>query len=418
MARVTGKLTAKTVSSIKHPGYFSDGGGLYLQVSQSLSKSWLFIYKRGAKKTELGLGAVDGDKGKSLSDARLEATRHRDMLRNGVEPKADRRRAAKEKALADALTITFRDCATAYIEANRSTWKNPKHIQQWENTLAQYCFPIIGGIPVSEIDTPLVLKCLDPIWYTKNETATRVRGRIEVILSYATGRGYRAGLNPARWKGNLDGGTLKNPKDVQKATTKHHAALPYADIGAFMAELRKQEGNAARCLEFTILTAARTGEAIGANWREVDLTAKVWTVPASRMKMDTEHSVPLSGRCMEILGEMLKFQVNGFVFPGQRAGLSNMAMAMVLRRMGKADITVHGFRSTFRDWIAEETGYQNIVAEMSLAHAIKDGSEKAYRRGDLFQKRVLLMRDWGKFCNQEKNHKGNVESLYARQGRS
>ena len=292
--------------------------------------------------------------------------------------------------------MTFQQCAEAYIDAHKSGWKNPKHIQQWQNTLTQYAFPVFGDFDVKTIDTALIIKCLKPIWETKNETAGRVRGRIESVLDWATVSKLRTGDNPAKWRGNLDK-LLAKPSNIQN--TKHHDALPYVEINAFMAQLQQQDGIAAKCLTFTILTAARTGESIGATWAEIDLNAKTWTIPAERMKAKKDHTVPLSTHALAIVNEMAAIRCNEYVFPSNKKGLSNMAMLTLLKRMERTDITVHGFRSTFRDWAAESTAYPSEVVEMALAHTIKNQTEAAYRRGDLLEKRRTLMETWAKHCN-------------------
>lgn len=297
--------------------------------------------------------------------------------------------------MAKAVALTFKQCAEAYINKQQHEFKNAKHLQQWRNTLERYCFPIIGGLPVADIDTALVTACLEPIWITKNETASRVRGRIEQVLSWATVSGYRTGDNPARWRGHLDK-ILAKPSKVQD--TIHHTALPYADMAAFMSELKQQDNTAARCLEFTILTAARTNEAIGATWNEIDWEANTWTIPADRMKAKKEHIVPLSGACVELLKAMQAVKQNAYVFAGARGGLSNMAMLKLLERMGRKGLTVHGFRSSFSDWVAETTNHESFVREMCLAHTIKNQAEAAYRRGDLLAKRLNVMNDWADYC--------------------
>jgi integrase len=294
--------------------------------------------------------------------------------------------------------MTFKACAEAYIDAHRAGWRNAKHADQWANTLATYAYPIFGAVPVQAVDVGLIMKVLEPIWTTKTETASRVRGRIESVLDWAKARGYRRGDNPARWRGHLDN-LLARQSKIQKV--QHHAALPYGQIGTFVVNLRKQEGIAARALEFTILTAARTGETIGARREEINDDATVWTVPAKRMKVDThEHRVPLSPAASAIAKHILQSHKGEFLFPGGKAKkpLSNMAMAAVLDRMGRDDITVHGFRSTFRDWAAEMTSFPREVAEMALAHVVDDKVEAAYRRGDLFEKRRRLMEAWATYC--------------------
>jgi integrase len=293
--------------------------------------------------------------------------------------------------------MSFDECAKAYIDAHKHGWKNAKHAEQWTNTLTTYASPIIGSLPVAEIDTALVMKVLNPIWASKTETASRVRQRIESVLGWATVSGYRTGDNPARWRDHLDNLLAKRSK-VQKVA--HHPALHYAEMGAFMADLCKQGGMAALALEFTILTASRTGEVIGARWYEIDLDGKTWTIPPERMKAEKEHRVPLCSRAIKILTELQKLG-GEFVFPGLKLKkpLSNMAMLGLLKRMERGDLTVHGFRSTFRDWAAEQTAYPHEMAEMALAHTIDNKVEAAYRRGDLFQKRIRMMQDWQKHCD-------------------
>ncbi|MFI3157106.1 MAG: integrase arm-type DNA-binding domain-containing protein [Methylococcaceae bacterium] len=392
MSRVKNKLTARTVQTKKAPGYYSDGGNLYLRITKSLSKTWAFYYKKDGKRVEMGLGSVDV---MTLEQARDKAAELRKQLSTGIDPLGERQRQASEDKAQRAKFMTFQQCADAYISAHRAGWKNPKHIQQWQNTLSQYAFPVFGDLDVKAIDTGLITKCLEPIWLTKNETAGRVRGRIESILDWATVRGYREGVNPARWRGHLDKLLAKQSK-VQK--TEHHKALPYFEINGFIEQLHRQDGIAAKCLEFTILTAARTGETIGATWDEIDLDTKTWTIPAVRMKAEREHRVPLSAHALTILNDMAVMRLNDYVFPGTKKGLSNMAMLAVLKRMDRADITVHGFRSTFRDWAAESTAYPGEAVEMALAHAIKNLTEAAYRRGDLLEKRSRLMEEWARFC--------------------
>ncbi len=311
---------------------------------------------------------------------------------------------------------------------HRASWKNPVHARQWPATLESYVYPVLGALPVQAVDAGLVMQVLEPIWAAKPETASRVRGRIESILDYAAARGWRESENPARWRGHFDK-LLPAPSKAKRAVRQttgpeeHHAALPYAEIAAFLAELRRQPGMAARALEFLILTAARTGEVIGARWEEFDLTAKVWTIPADRMKAGKEHRVPLSDAALAIVAELAKERRGdpgseagkGFVFAGGVAGrpLSNMAMLVLLRRMKRDDLTVHGFRSTFRDWAAERTGFPAEVAEMALAHTVADAVERAYRRGDLFEKRRQLMDAWAMFCTTSPAAGGQVLPIRA-----
>jgi integrase len=380
---------------------YSDGGGLYLQVTGAGAKSWIFRFSLNGRAREMGLGSLSAV---SLADARSKAGDCRKLRQEGVDPIESRNAMRQQAALDAARAITFKDAAAAYIAAQRTGWHNAKHAAQWASTLATYAEPIFGSVSVQEIDTGLVLEALEPIWATKPETAGRVRGRIEAILDWAKVRGYRTGENnPARWRGHLD---KLLPARSKVRAINHHAALPYNDLPQFIVALRGQEGIAARALEFTILTAARTGETIGARWDEIDLAEKVWVVPAGRMKAGKEHRVPLTPRVLAILEDLKAVRTceDEFVFPGGKRGkpLSNMAMTAVLRRMDRGDITVHGFRSTFRDWAAERTNFPGEVVEMALAHAVGDKVEAAYRRGDLFDKRRRLMAEWGRYCGAPK----------------
>ena len=390
MARTVGKLTALKVSRPLKPGMYADGAGLYLQVTGAGAKSWLYRFSLQGKAREMGLGSLSAV---SLSEARIKAGECRRLREEGVDPIEARKVRREQAALDAAKSITFKEAAANYIASHRAGWRNEKHASQWENTLATYAEPVLGRVSIQAIDTTLVLKVLEPIWKTKPETASRLRGRIEAILDWAKVRGLRQGENPARWRGHLD---HLLPARSKVRRVKHHAALSYAELPDFIAKLRAQEGVAARALEFTILTAARTGDTIGAVWYEVNTSDKVWTVPADRMKAGKEHRVPLSSRALAILREGHDMQTSDYVFPGGKAGkpLSNMAMTEVLRRMGRRDITVHGFRSTFRDWAAERTNFPSEVVEMALAHAVGDKVEAAYRRGDLFEKRRRLMAEW------------------------
>jgi integrase len=293
--------------------------------------------------------------------------------------------------------MTFRQCGEAYIRAHAAGWKNAQHLRQWSVTLAQYVYPTIGDLPVEAIDTALVVKALQPIWTVKPETASRVRGRIELILGMAATGGYRRGDNPARWAGHLEN-LLPRKTDVHRV--EHHIALRYAEIGAFMSELRQRQGVASRALEFLILTAARTGEVVGAKWGEIDDAEGLWTVPAARMKAGKEHRVPLSEAALAIIDEMKKKRDGDFVFPGLNPGrpLSDIALLALLRRMGHGKITTHGFRSSFRDWCAEQTNFPAEVAEMALGHAVSDKVEASYRRGNLLRKRRQLTDAWARYC--------------------
>ena len=389
-------LTTRQVAKITEPGRYGDGKGLYLQVTPTGARSWLLRYERGGRERAMGLGPVDDF---TLDEARERARRARQLLRDGIDPldarKDERAKQTSEKALAAAANVTFRECVEQYYKFHSRKWNNAKHSAQFLSTMKMYAYPALGKLPVAAIDKALVLKAVEPIWYTKTETASRVRGRIEAVLDFAKTRGYRTGENPAAWDGNL---VHALPARSTIAKVKHHAALPFAEVPDFLARLAACEGIAARALEFTIFTAARTGEIVGAKWGEIDLAEKVWTIPAERMKAKKEHRAPLTGRAVEILKALPR--ESNFVFPGGRKGvpISNMAMAQLLKRMERLDITVHGFRSAFRDWAAERTSYPNHVVEMALAHVVGNKVEAAYRRGDLFAKRARLMADWAKHC--------------------
>ena len=392
----TGKLSDLAARRTKL-GMHGDGGNLWLQVTGDAkrpARSWLFRFGRNGRERYMGLGPYP-DVG--LQEARDKAQDARRLLRDGKDPIEVKRSGEAAAALTAAQRMTFRQCAEAYIEAHRMGWKNQKHAAQWPSTLEAYAYPVFGDLPVQAINVTLVMKSIEPIWKTKTETAFRLRGRIEAVLDWATVRQFRQGENPARWRGHLDH-LLPERSKIQKV--RHHPALAYAEVGGFMVELRKQEGAAARALQLAILTAGRTGEVIGARWQEIDLGEKVWTIPAVRMKVGREHRVPLSVPALAILDELGKTGKEGLVFPGRRVGnpLSTMAMLTVLRRMGREDLTTHGFRSTFRDWAAESTNFAREVAEMALAHSVSDKVEAAYRRGDLFEKRRKLMEAWASFC--------------------
>jgi len=386
-------LTAKRVTKLITPGRYHDGHGLYLSVVSSTNRHWQLRYERYGRERWLGLGSArDTD----LRKARERARNARNRLWDGVDPIDARKAERAARALEAARTITFEKAALAYFDTHEKKWSNAKHRAQFLSTLKMYAFSKIGSLPVAAIDVGLVLKVIEPIWKDKTETANRLRGRIESVLDFATVRGYRTGDNPARWKGHIEN-VLPSRSKVQQ--TNHHAALPFAKIPTFIASLQQREGVAARALEFLILCASRTGEVIGTTWNEIDLVAKTWTIPAERMKAKKEHRVPLSDRALEILRALPREDGNDFVFIGPRKnGLSNMAMATVLRRMERDDITVHGFRSSFRDWAAERTGHANFVVEMALAHTVGNAVEAAYRRGDLFEKRMRLMGEWARFC--------------------
>ena len=387
-------LTAKKVERLKIPGRYPDGHNLYLQVGDTGGKSWLFRFERDGRERWHGLGAAYTF---SLKEARERARAARQLLADGIDP-IDHRKAERAKlAAARARLLTFREAAERYFDQHEGKWKSAKHRAQFTSTLRQYAYPVLANMSVAEIDTPAVLRAIEPHWLTKAETMSRVRGRIEAVLDWCTVRGYRTGDNPARWKNHL---AEVLPTRGQVAKVNHHAALAYAAVPAFMAELRKREGVAARALEFAIFTVARTSEVIGAQISEINFGEKTWTVPAGRMKGGKEHKVPLSDRAIELLRELPTEQGNEHLFTGSQAGsgLSSMAMPQVLKRMGRGDITVHGFRSSFRDWVGETTNFPNHVVEMALAHAVGNAVEAAYRRGDLLAKRRQLAKAWAKYC--------------------
>jgi integrase len=398
MGRGLKRLNFKTVTNAK-VGMHADGGGLYLQVtegrSRTLNRSWIFRFATGdGRERKMGLGsASDLD----LAGAREKAAECRRLRLEGVDPIADRdaRRAARQ--VDAAKVITFQKAAESYIASHRAGWQNVKHAGQWKTTLATFAFPVFGKLPIADVDTGLIMQAIEPIWATRPETASRVRGRIEAVLDWAKARGHRTGENPARWRGHLD---HLLPKKAKVRKVKHHAALPYAEIGAFMAELRAQEGIVARALEFTILTAARTGEVLGARWGEFDFEARTWTIPADRMKAGKDHRVPLSDRAMAIVEAMSAVRTGNLVFPGyhpERPLSAGVLLVHLTTTIGR-DLTVHGFRSTFRDWASECTSFSREVCEMSLAHAIGNKVEAAYRRGDLFEQRGRLMELWEIAC--------------------
>jgi integrase len=418
MARQLNRLDSKFVENTTATGRFADGGGLYLQVTPSKSggvtKSWLFRYMRGGTTSrEMGLGAVSLNKRDGLVTLKLardKALAVRQQLSAGEDPLQQREAARSAKRLEIAKAISFDKCAAEFVEDNEAEWKNSKHRSQWENTIATYASPVFGKLSVADVDSALVLKALRPIWSTKTETAKRVRGRIESVLNWAKAHGYRDGENPARWKGHLEN-VLANPSKVAKV--KHHTAMPYAELPAFMGTLRANSAVSARALEWAILCASRTGEVIGAEWEEISLPEKVWTIPGVRMKGGIEHRVPLSDRAIAILESMPR--EGTYVFPGAKAKrpLSNMAMLELIRGLRGKGATVHGLRSTFKDWASEQTAYPNEVTEMALAHVVKDKTEAAYRRGDLFEKRQRLMTDWAAYCASPARTGANVVPMRA-----
>jgi integrase len=404
MARQQQRLSALQVTKLAKPGLYGDGGGLTLQITATGAKSWLFRYMVAGKPFGMGLGPTHTV---SLAEARQKALEARKLLIDGINPLAAKKQNQIAAALANAKMMSFDQCAEAYILAHKAGWKNAKHGDQWTNTLNTYASPVFGHLPVAEIDTGLVVKCLAPIWESKTETASRVRGRIESVLGWATTSGYRTGENPARWKGHLENLLATISKSSR---TKNHPSLPWQRIGAFMSALRAREGVSARAVEFAILTACRSGEVRGAKWAEFDTAGKLWTIPAERMKAKREHQVPLSDAALALLESMPKDDDVDVVFAGTKGQpLSDMSLTAVIRRMNGDEkpvwadangdsITVHGFRSTFRMWAAESTNYPREVAEHALAHQLPDAVERAYQRGSQFAKRAALMSEWAVYC--------------------
>jgi integrase len=386
--------TALEVGRLTEPGLHFVGGvpGLALQVAPGGARTWVLRFSIAGKRRDMGLGGFPEI---TVAGAREKAREARAKADQGIDPILHRQEARSALRASAAAAKTFAECVTGYVDAKSAEWKNPKHRQQWSNTLEQYAIPVIGPLLVRDVTLTHVLKILEPIWTTKTETASRVRGRIESVLNWATVRGYRSGENPARWKGHLDK-MLAAPKKVAKV--KHHAALDVNAIPGFMSALREQQGLGAKALEFLVLTAARSGEVRKATWDEIDLDNAVWTIPAGRMKAGREHRVPLSPTAIKLLRALPRIEGTALVFPSTKnTPLSDMTLTGVLRRMG-VEAVPHGFRSTFRDWAAERTSFPSHVAEMALAHAIGDKVEAAYRRGDLFTKRVQMMAAWAKFC--------------------
>lgn len=408
-----GKLTAKTTEKLIKAGVTgltSDGEGLYLKISAGgTGASWVFRYKIDGKSRYMGLGKHPET---TLSEAREKAADARKLSKSGVDPLAARDSEREAKRLQQqaelAKATPFDAIAASYISAHRSGWKNAKHAQQWENTLATYAKPVIGHLPASEITTAHILGILQPIWIEKTETANRLRNRIELVLDAAKARGLRDGENPARWRGHLD---KLLPKRSKVRAIEHHTALPWLELPALMGKLAQRSELTYKAMRLTILTAARTSEVLGAEWKEIDLESRTWTIPAARMKARKEHRVPLSDAAIEVLNCLPRIAGRPHLFPSTRQGkhLSNMAMLMGLRRIERDDLTMHGFRSTFRDWAAENTNHPREVCEMALAHKIADGAEAAYWRGDIFEKRRALMNDWAKFATGQQHPDGVMD---------
>lgn len=397
MGKIIGPIAERTAARLaKQQGFHAVGGvsGLYLCVSRGGGRSWILRYNAlNGRRRDLGLGSLAD---LTLSEARDAASAARKLLKQGIDPIDSKRAQLDALRAAAGKRMSFKQCFEGFYDAHADGWRNDKHALQWKRSLKNHADALMS-MDVAMIDTPHILKVLEPIWREKTEAASRVRGRIESVLNWAAARGYRRGENPARWKGHLDQ-LLPRPSKIRQIV--HYPALPHPEIGDFMSALRKHEGAGARALEFAILTAARSGEVRGAQWSEINLKERIWTIPAGRMKAGKQHVVPLSEAALAILRRMQREKLNEFVFPGTRDDkpLSDMSLTAVLRRMGRRDLTAHGFRSTFRDWCAEATSYPHEMAEMALAHAIGNKTEAAYRRGNMLAKRFRLMADWAKRC--------------------
>lgn len=391
------KLNRKKIENLTTPGTYEDGNGLRLVVKPNGSKSWVLRFQLNKKRREMGLGRFPDV---SLKKARVDAATQRGLLLERRDPLAERNLAIAAtqqiEREAEANSFTFKMATADYIASHRAGWKNAKHTQQWANTLETYAEPFIGNLPPDDITTDHVLSVLQPIWFDKPETASRVRNRMELVLDAAKARGLRQGENPARWRGHLD--KLLPPR-LKVRARKHHTALPYSELPDFMPLLEKSNEYSYQAARVTILSALRTSEVLGAKWDEIDLNGKVWTIPADRMKAGKEHRVPLPPALIDLFQKLPRVDGNLHVFPGMREGkhLSNTSMLMTLRRIGRGDLTMHGFRSTFRDWAGECTPHPRDVCEQALAHSLGNSVEAAYRRGDLFEKRRALMDDWAQY---------------------
>ncbi|MBD8592155.1 MULTISPECIES: site-specific integrase [Pseudomonas] len=392
-----GKLNPKQIENLTTSGTYEDGEGLRMVVKPTGKKYWVLRYQLAGKRREMGLGGFPTI---TLKKAREAAAEHRKMLSQEIDPLVSRDAERKASRLAEearqARAISFRTVAEDYIAAHKAGWKNAKHIQQWLNTLTTYAFPVIGDTPTEEVTTEQILRILTPIWHTKPETASRVRNRMEMVLDAAKARRLRDGENPARWRGHLD--KLLPPRSKVKAVV-HHPALPWRELPGFISRIKDRNEPSYRAMLLTILTACRTNECLAATWDEIDLKNAVWKIPAHRMKAGKEHRIPLSQAACDVLRSLIKIKDNPYVFPSTQKGkhLSNMAMLMGLRYLERGDLTIHGFRSTFRDWSAEATSYPREVCEQALAHNRQDKAEAAYFRTDLFEKRRAMMEEWAEY---------------------
>jgi integrase len=412
MARPAFRLTALAVKKLNCKGWYADGNGLYLQVSPAITKSWVYRYTLDGVEHRQGLGSYPDT---SLEQARLKAQENRKLKAQGIDPVSQKHSDATKRRLEAANSKTFRECAEQYIDVKKAGWSNAKHESQWRNTLATYVYPVFGELPVQAVDGALIVKVLEPIWNSKTETASRIRQRIEKILDWASVRRYRQGDNPAVWRGRLET-QLADPSKVRKV--RHHPALPYVDIPEFFSWLSTKNSLASKALAFTVLTAARGGESRQTTQAELDFSKFAWLIPATRMKARREHTVPLSKQALAVLRQVEMFRSDERIFPGMRDGkfISETALRKLLAEF-RLGMTVHGFRSSFRDWCAEETNYPRELAEAALAHANKDKVEAAYKRGDMFQKRMVLMQHWADYCtssSQGIDQVADVSSMVAK----
>ena len=403
------RLSALRVAKEVAPGHYADGGGLYMQIADSGARSWVFRFKLNGRVREMGLGPLSRV---SLGEARKLAAGYRDMVKDLIDPILARREQQRRQLLdiSSEANVTFREAAEAFIHAQEPQWRNRKHVQQWGNTLGTYAYPVIGEVRVRDIDTAMIVRILQPIWTKKAETARRVRGRIKAILDAETVLGHRTGSNPARYVDHLQ---LVLPRSKKRSQVRHHPALPWEDIPRFVRELEQRPRRAARVLHLLILTATRTNEVRFARPEEFDLDNRVWSIPGDRTKSGRPLRVPLCERALEIVRSALPKAKYGYLFPGCKEGhpLSNMAMLILLRRMSRHGITVHGFRSTFRDWVAECTEYPDSLAEEALAHIISSQTVAAYRRRDQLERRRQMMEDWGRYCGKGQENIGPVASV-------
>jgi integrase len=395
MPRLTQRLSSVKVQQLKERGWYPDGQGLYLQISAANTKSWVFRFTRDGKQRWHGLGAISNLN--SLKEARLAAEQCRDNLRRGIDPIEHKQQLQQERRLTEAARMTFTNCAQMYIDRHQHGWKNAKHLTQWRNTLQTYAFPVIGDLPVQDIDVQQILNIVEPIWHTKTETANRVRQRIELVLDWATAMGFKEGVNPARWRGHIE---KLLPKPSKVKPVEHHKAMHYEDVPKLFAKLAQTQTVASSLLQSTILTAARSSEIRLAKWEELELTQATWEVPIVRMKNRRPHRVPLSPELVELLSELP--QNSSFIFPNSsgKKSVTEAAVRKLLKSLAP-DVTLHGFRSSFRDWCAEQTEFPRELAEKALSHSLSSQVEAAYQRGDMFEKRRTLMSAWSNYCLAE-----------------